>query len=194
MKLKIDKTFMIILGLILILGVALNIQSRSVSKLKQENVYYENKYRYLEEYALTLEQCLWTLSERISLAGMKLTEANGNISTTLPPKRLVVNCCNLAADSVRQSNMLEVLGNCRHIGQLQVITDSAGIEPIKAMLKAHENSRIWIAAEENAWQNYPSLFLTDEENRAVYGLMITPRTMRLVVRYLRFIQNQYDFE
>ena len=45
-----------------------------------------------------------------------------------------------AADSVRQSNMLEVLGNCRHIGQLQVITDSAGIEPMKAMLKANENT------------------------------------------------------
>ena len=45
-----------------------------------------------------------------------------------------------AADSVRQSNMLEVLGNCRHIGQLKLITDSAGIEPMKAMLKANENT------------------------------------------------------
>lgn len=194
MKLKIDKAFTIILGLILILGIALNIQSRTAAKLRQENQYYEAEFQHLEDYALTLEQCLWTIAERTSLAGMRLTESNGNISSTLPPKRLIVNCCNLAVDSVRLNNMLEVLGNCRHIGQLQVITDSAGIEPMKAMLKANENSRIWIAAEENAWQNYPSLFLTDEENRAVYGLMITPRTMRLVVRYLRFIQNQYDFE
>lgn len=194
MKLKIDKTFTIILGLILILGIALNIQSRTAVKLRQENQYYEAEFHHLEDYALTLEQCLWTIAERTSLAGMKLTESDGNVSSTLPPKRLVVNCCNFTVDSVRQNNMLEVLGNCRHIKQLQVITDSAGIEPVKAILKENESSRIWISTAENAWQNYPSLFLTDEENRAVYGLVITPRTMRLVVRYLRFIQNQYDFE
>ena len=166
------------------------INGRSVFALQENDLYSVGEEAYAL-YSKVLQANL--LIDKLNVSEKEYREGIRLLEESIRMEPYFMNRY-FAADSVRQSNMLEVLGNCRHIGQLQVITDSAGIEPMKAMLKANENNRIWIAAEKNAWQNYPSLFLTDEENRAVYGLMITPRTMRLVVRYLRFIQNQYDFE
>lgn len=100
-KLRIDKTFTIILGSILILRIALNIQNRTVTRLKQENVYCE--YCHLEEYALAQEQWLWTIFGRISLEDRWLTELDGKLLSTLPPERFVVNYCNLAGNSVSQN-------------------------------------------------------------------------------------------
>ena len=109
------------------------INGRSVFALQENDLYSVGEEVYAL-YSKVLQANL--LIDKLNVSEKEYREGIRLLEESIRMEPYFMNRY-FAADSVRQSNMLEVLGNCRHIGQLQVIT---GIEPMKAMLKANENT------------------------------------------------------